>query len=194
MSTSPDCSAAKRCDALSGTHLILLGSFRIVAAMALHTSTSRPVQLPWLSAAEKPGRLGLTPQTSWPRCLMASSVLPACAAPTNARASTAATACLSMKGSPAWVGNGGIVPSHSSPAYRANTDAGIVPAATRPCGLHATRRSPGSRGHAGARSVWAHLTQPAQQGGGGAIQPRDIPSVEAWQQLIAQRLAQFDTP
>ena len=45
--------------------------------MALQTSTSSPVHLPWLSAAEKPARPVLTPQTSWPRALMASRVLPA---------------------------------------------------------------------------------------------------------------------
>src|SRR5262245_40863131 len=100
MSISPDCSAAKRCDALSGTHLILPASLRTVAAIALHTSTSRPAQLPWLSAAENPARLGLTPHTIWPRCLMASSVLPACAAPMKLRASAAATACLIMNRSP----------------------------------------------------------------------------------------------
>jgi hypothetical protein len=77
MSISPDCSAVKRCEALSGTHLIFLSSPRTDAAIALQMSTSSPVQFPWLSAAAKPGRLGLTPQTSCPRCLIVSSVLPA---------------------------------------------------------------------------------------------------------------------
>ena len=92
MSISPDCSAVKRCDALSGTHLIFLSSPRMAAAIALQMSTSSPVQLPWLSAAEKPGRLGLTPQTSWPRCLMVSSVLPAIAFRVKAANSAAANA------------------------------------------------------------------------------------------------------
>jgi hypothetical protein len=92
MSTSPDCSAAKRCAAFSGTHLTLLASPSTDAATALHTSTSRPAQLPWLSAAEKPGRLGLTPHTSWPRALMASRVLPAWTVPVKATSSAAAMA------------------------------------------------------------------------------------------------------
>ena len=92
MSISPDCSAVKRCDALSGTHLTFFASPRIDAAIALQKSTSRPAQLPWLSAAEKPGRLVLTPQTSWSRCLIVSSVLPAYALPVNAARSAAAIA------------------------------------------------------------------------------------------------------
>src|SRR6187402_242742 len=71
MSISPDCCA------VSGTYLTLVGSFRIAAATALHTSTSSPVQAPWLSAWEKPARPVFTPQTSWPRCFTASRVLPA---------------------------------------------------------------------------------------------------------------------
>src|SRR6187455_2385365 len=77
MSISPDCSAVNRCCAVSGTYLTLVGSFRIAAATALHTSTSSPVQAPWLSAWEKPARPVFTPQTSWPRCFTASRVLPA---------------------------------------------------------------------------------------------------------------------
>ncbi len=87
MSTSPDCSAVKRCCAFSGTNLTLLPSPSTAAAMALQMSTSSPVQLPWLSASEKPASPVFTPQTSWPRALMASSVLPACA---GAEASAAA--------------------------------------------------------------------------------------------------------
>ena len=77
MSISPDCSAVKRCCAVSGTYFTFSGSLRIAAATALQMSTSRPVHLPWLSAWEKPARPVFTPQTSCPRCLMASRVLPA---------------------------------------------------------------------------------------------------------------------
>src|SRR5881394_3287240 len=77
MSISPDCRAVKRCWAVSGTYFTLVASFRMAAATALHTSTSRPVQAPWLSACEKPARPVLTPQTSCPRDLTASRVLPA---------------------------------------------------------------------------------------------------------------------
>src|SRR5688572_3332358 len=100
---------------------------------------------------------------------MSSRVLPACAAPTKARASTAATACLSMNHSPAYGCNAGIVPSRSGPAYRANTDAGIVPATTQ-------------------------LAQAAQQRCGGGVQPRGIPSGKARQQVVAQCLAQPHAP
>src|ERR1043165_4170124 len=79
-STSPACSEVKRCCELSGTYLTLSASFSTAAATARQKSTSRPVHLPWLSAFEKPGPDVLTPQTSWPRALTASSVLPACAA------------------------------------------------------------------------------------------------------------------
>src|SRR5688500_19879972 len=94
MSTSPDCSAVKRCWAVSGTYFTLLASFRIAAAIALHTSTSRPDQPPWLSACEKPARPVFTPQASWPRDFTASSVLPA-----NAGAATSAVAaCAAQMG------------------------------------------------------------------------------------------------
>ena len=97
-SISPACSEAKRCCELSGTYLTLSASFSTAAATARQKSTSRPVHLPWLSAAEKPGPEVLTPQTTWPRALTASSVLPACAvvaSPTLAVASAAVTKCLS---------------------------------------------------------------------------------------------------
>jgi hypothetical protein len=64
-----------------------------VAATARQTSTSKPAQTPWLSAAEKPGKLGFTPQFKVPRALMASIVLPAKAGvakePSNAKAAVA---------------------------------------------------------------------------------------------------------
>ncbi|MNV76425.1 hypothetical protein D3C71_1697770 [compost metagenome] len=88
-STSPDCSAVKRCCETSGTHLTLLASPSSAAAIALPTSTSRPVHCPLLSAAEKPGTPLLMPMLIWSRCLMVSMVLPACAEviPARARAS-----------------------------------------------------------------------------------------------------------
>src|SRR5260221_7149843 len=99
MSTSPDCRAVKRCCAFSGTHFTFFASPSTAAAMALQTSTSRPTQLPWLSAAEKPARPVLTPQTTWSRCLIASSVLPACALAAKTTppmtSSDAATICMS---------------------------------------------------------------------------------------------------
>src|SRR5438045_2795866 len=76
-SISPACRDERRCCDLSGTNLTLLASFSTAAATARQKSTSSPVHLPWLSAAENPGPDVLTPQTSWPRALTASSVLPA---------------------------------------------------------------------------------------------------------------------
>src|SRR5207249_11429210 len=78
-STSPDCSAAKRCCGFSGIHLTLLRSPSTAAATARHMSTSSPDQLPALSAWEKPAVPVFTPQTTCPRCLTWSRVLPACA-------------------------------------------------------------------------------------------------------------------
>jgi len=49
----------------------------MLAAIALQKSTSSPLQLPALSACEKPASPVFTPQTSWPRDLIASMVLPA---------------------------------------------------------------------------------------------------------------------
>ena len=88
-STSPDCSAVKRCCETSGTHLTLPASPSSAAAIALPTSTSRPLHWPLLSAAEKPGTPLLMPMLIWSRCLMVSSVLPAWAvvAAASARAS-----------------------------------------------------------------------------------------------------------
>src|SRR3990167_11450359 len=123
MSTSPDCRAVKRCCAFSGTHLTLLASPSIAAAMALQASTSRPDHLPWLSAAEKPARPSLTPHTSWPRALIASTVLPACAGSAVMASAAVAQAVVYrdlavidvMKGGSWWcqsaVGRGGPPPS-----------------------------------------------------------------------------------
>ena len=63
-----------------------------VAAMARQKSTSRPDQLPWLSALEKPGPDVLTPQTTWPRAFTASSVLPAWAPVVRPRPAAASAA------------------------------------------------------------------------------------------------------
>src|SRR5450755_2966596 len=89
-SISPACSDAKRCCEFSGTYLTLLASPSVAAATARQKSTSRPVHLPWLSAAEKPGAEVLTPHTTWPRDLTASSVLPAWAEEASPRPTTAA--------------------------------------------------------------------------------------------------------
>ena len=90
-SISPACSDVKRCCEFSGTNLTLLASLSTAAATARQKSTSSPVQRPWLSAFEKPGPEVLTPHTSWPRALTASSVLPACAGRAKAAAATAST-------------------------------------------------------------------------------------------------------
>src|SRR4029078_899728 len=89
-SISPACSEVKRCCELSGTNFTLLASLSTAAATARQKSTSRPVHLPWLSAFEKPGPEVLTPQTSWPRDLTASSVLPAQAGEAAAARASAA--------------------------------------------------------------------------------------------------------
>ena len=54
MSTSPDCSAVKRCCEVSGTYFTLSASPKIAAATARQTSTFRPTHLPWLLASMKP--------------------------------------------------------------------------------------------------------------------------------------------
>jgi hypothetical protein len=89
-SISPACSDEKRCCEFSGTNFTLLASLSTAAATARQKSTSRPVQRPWLSALEKPGPEVLTPHTSWPRALTASSVLPAWAGRAKAAIASAA--------------------------------------------------------------------------------------------------------
>src|SRR5574343_1020484 len=95
-STSPDCSAVKRCCAFSGTYFTLAASPSTAAAVARHRSTSRPRHWPAESAALKPARPVLTPHTSWPRDLLPSSVLPARAGrlqtPSKLRAKPASSA------------------------------------------------------------------------------------------------------
>src|ERR671928_1508497 len=75
-STSPDCSAVKRSLALRGVYLTLFGSLKIAAATARQTSTSKPVQLPFSSGLEKPGRPWLTPHCTKPLFVTALSVGP----------------------------------------------------------------------------------------------------------------------
>src|SRR6266550_3637691 len=97
MSTSPDCSAVKRCWAESGTYLTFSASPKIAAETARQTSTSRPTHLPWLSASMKPAVPVPTPQISAPRALTASRSLPAMApveVKTAARAAAVATETL----------------------------------------------------------------------------------------------------
>src|SRR5476651_2846998 len=82
MSTSPDCSAVKRCWPLTGTYFTFSESPKMAAETARQTSTSMPVHLPWLSTTMKPASpLAAMPQISDPRALMASRSLPAWAVP-----------------------------------------------------------------------------------------------------------------
>src|SRR5712671_3412466 len=97
MSTSPDCSAVKRCWAVSAWYFTLSASPKIAAATARQTSTSRPTHLPWLSASAKPAVPVGTPQISAPRALTASRSLPAMApveVKTAARAAAVASETL----------------------------------------------------------------------------------------------------
>src|SRR5882672_5229342 len=90
ISISPDCRAVNRCCALSGTHFTFLASPNTAAAMARQISTSSPDHSPLDSACEKPASPTFTPQMTWPRSLIVSNVLPACAGKTM-RAATAIT-------------------------------------------------------------------------------------------------------
>src|SRR6185436_407861 len=90
MSTSPDCSAVKRCWAVSGTYFTFSESPKIAAETARQTSTSRPTHLPWLSATANPAVPVGTPQTSAPRDLIESRSLPARAVPETSIAANAA--------------------------------------------------------------------------------------------------------
>ena len=80
-STSPDCTAVKRCCEVSGTYLTFSASPKMAAATARQTSTFSPVHLPWLSASMKPAVPVPTPQMTAPRALIASRSLPASALP-----------------------------------------------------------------------------------------------------------------
>src|SRR5512140_3787869 len=65
-STAPVGRPAKAVFRSIGTSWILLSSSSTAAAMALHRSTSKPVRLPALSSAEKPGAASVTPHLSTP--------------------------------------------------------------------------------------------------------------------------------
>src|SRR3546814_6304668 len=90
-STSPDCSAVKRCCVFSGVTLNLVESLNMVAAMARHMATSMPFHSPLLSAMENPGMPVDTPHWTKPFFLTLSKVAPALAAE-DAANSAAATA------------------------------------------------------------------------------------------------------
>lgn len=92
-STSPDCSAVKRCCVLSGVTLNFDASPNMVAAMARHMSTSSPFHSPLLSAIEKPGIPVDTPHCTKPFFFTLSNVAPACA--TDPAANRAAPAAAS---------------------------------------------------------------------------------------------------
>ena len=96
-SISPDCSAVKRCTAVSGTKRTLDGSPNMAAATPRQRSASMPRQTPWLSGSEKPAMPTLTPQFSVPRWRTASKACPACAAPEAAAPRPAATIAAAKK-------------------------------------------------------------------------------------------------
>ena len=60
-STSPVWSAVKRCAAVSGVNLTFLASPSTAAAIARHTSTSRPRHSPCASGVENPATPVVTP-------------------------------------------------------------------------------------------------------------------------------------
>src|SRR3954453_22960366 len=76
-STSPDCSATKRCCAVVGVNFTFSASPKMATAIALQRSTSSPVHLPWLSEKEKPASPVLTAHCTKPLALTASKVWPA---------------------------------------------------------------------------------------------------------------------
>src|SRR5882757_7573758 len=76
-STSPDCSATKRCCAVVGVYFAFSASPNIATAIARQRSTSSPVHLPWLSEKEKPARPVFTAHCTKPLAFTASKVWPA---------------------------------------------------------------------------------------------------------------------
>src|SRR3954468_3989619 len=92
-STSPDCSATKRCWAVVGVNFTFSASPNMATAIALQRSTSSPVHLPWLSEKEKPAKPVFTAHCTKPLALTASKVCPAEAG--NAAAQASATAAAS---------------------------------------------------------------------------------------------------
>src|SRR3954452_11976195 len=83
MSTSPDCSAVKRCCAVNGTYLTLSGSPNTAAEIARQMSILKPLYFPWLSGWPNPGVPACTPQVKEPACFTLSSVGPAWAGAAN---------------------------------------------------------------------------------------------------------------
>ncbi len=90
MSNSPDCRAGRRCCGEEEVNWTLSGEPNTVIDMARPISTKKPFQLPLLSTEKKPGEVP-TPTLMTPRCLMASSVAPACAEEAMESAAAAAT-------------------------------------------------------------------------------------------------------
>src|ERR1700679_1572192 len=92
-SISPEARIVGRSLALIGRYLTLFGSLKIAAAIALHSSTSRPLYIPGSSGRPKPARPWLAPQINWPRVLTWSSVAAlADRAPASANAAPASQA------------------------------------------------------------------------------------------------------
>ncbi|MCY1547752.1 hypothetical protein D9M68_838250 [compost metagenome] len=90
-STSPDCSAVKRCWVDSAVPLNLVGSPNTAAATARQMSTSMPSHSPLLFVAEKPDTPSVRPHCTNPFFFTASRVGPATAAwDAQARASALA--------------------------------------------------------------------------------------------------------
>src|SRR5882672_2700468 len=81
-STSPACSAVKRCWPDSGTYFTFSESPKSAAELPRQMSTFMPVHLPWLSTVMKRAMPPTaTPQINWPRALTTSRSLPAEASP-----------------------------------------------------------------------------------------------------------------
>src|SRR5438270_5627731 len=91
MSTSPDCSAVKRCCAVNGTYLTLSGSPYTAAEIARQISMLKPLYFPWLSGWPNPGVPACTPQVKEPACFTLSSVGPAWAGAANPSAAARPT-------------------------------------------------------------------------------------------------------
>src|SRR5438270_396421 len=103
MSTSPDCSAVKRCCAVNGTYLTLSGSPYTAAEIARQMSILKPLYFPWLSGWPNPGVPACTPQVREPACFTLSSVGPAWADAVNPSAAAkpaAIAACIHLPGIP----------------------------------------------------------------------------------------------
>src|SRR6185369_7913522 len=91
-STSPDCTAGRRCAGARLTNFTLLASPNTAAAIARHESASMPRITPWLSGSEKLAELPITPQVSTPRAFTAASVGELVGAAAGAEAGVCASA------------------------------------------------------------------------------------------------------